>query len=248
MGARNLYKYLGIMLVLIISSFFVAKVPLQIDTWPISVIAILGFSAPVAIGAVAWLGRKYGWLLVAGLGLYALIFETLAVKTGLPYGEFSYSALLGPQLFGSTPLTVLVAWTPLVLGVLYVTQAYKPLARIGIATALLVASDVVLDPAAVHVGFWQWLVPGPFYGVPFINFAGWILSGVIAIAAVVLVSQRLAAKPLPSILGLNYMAILLFWSSVNLFAGQFIPFGLGMVLLVWSYTSYRQHTAQTRLK
>ena len=51
-----------------------------------------------------------------GLGLYALVVESLAVATGIPYGRFSYSEVLGPPLFGLAPPTVLLAWTPLILG------------------------------------------------------------------------------------------------------------------------------------
>ena len=50
------------------------------------------------------------------------MFESVAVATGVPYGRFSYSEVLGPPLFGLAPPTVLLAWTPLILGALALTR------------------------------------------------------------------------------------------------------------------------------
>ena len=40
----------------------------------------------------------------------------------------------------------------------------------------MVVCDLVLDPAAVRLGFWAWYDPGPYFGVPVINFLGCVLS------------------------------------------------------------------------
>ena len=233
MKRRIPYPLLGLGLFLVISAFFTANVPLKSEQWPISVLAIMGFTAPVVIGAVQWLGKKRGLALVAGLGLYALLFETVAIKTGVPYGRFSYGDLLGPHLFQAAPFTVLVAWTPLVLGVLTLNQAKRWWQRVLAYTVYLVLIDVVLDPAAVKLGFWQWVQPGPYYGVPFINFCGWILSGAIAFLLVELYLKYLGRRkvgPPPRLLGYNLVGILCFWSLVNLFASQFVPAAIGIVL------------------
>lgn len=37
----------------------------------------------------------------------------------------------------------------------------------------VVACDLALDPVAVVLGLWSWDSPGPYYGVPWLNFAGW---------------------------------------------------------------------------
>ena len=145
--------------------------------WWVSALAILLFSSPVIVGAVRWLGPRGGIGLLLALGLYALVVESVAVATGLPYGRFSYSQVLGPPLLGLAPPTVLLAWTPLILGALAMTR------RAWAAVALLVAVDLVLDPAAVRLGFWSWDEPGIYYGVPLINFFGWVLSGGIAVLA-----------------------------------------------------------------
>lgn len=225
------YWYICISLVLVISAFFVANVQLTASEWPISLVAILGFTAPVVVGAVQWLGRRRGLGVVAALGIYALIFETVAIKTGVPYGHFYYSGLLGPHVLGAAPLTVLVAWTPLVLGALALQRSLSPRKRVLLAIVLLVLTDVVLDPAAVHIGFWHWIHPGHYYGVPVINFIGWIISGTIAIVATSLYATRVKAPPMPQLLGYNLLGIIGFWSLVNLFAGQYVPALVGSLLI-----------------
>jgi putative membrane protein len=217
--------------VLAILGLFLARIPMQAELWYISVIAILLFGTPVIVFTVRWLGRRRGLLLIAALGIYALLFETIAIKTGLPYGSFGYSGLLGPKLFNAVPATVLIAWTPLVLGILALLQTIKPLWKQALlATLGLVVIDLVLDPGAVHIGFWSWVTPGIYYGVPLVNFIGWIISSGIAVSAIVYAKQRLHWPPIPPMLGWNLLAIVFLWTTVTLFALQFIPAVLGLVI------------------
>ena len=228
-------------IILAIPSLFLARIPMQADLWYISVIAILLFGAPVIVYTIRWLGARTGLLLIAALGIYALAFETIAIKTGLPYGNFAYTGLLGPKLFDTTPVTVLLAWTPLVLGVLAILQTIKPLWRQALyATIALVVIDMVFDPAAVHVGFWRWEEAGVYYGVPLVNFVGWIVSGGIAISAVIYAKHRWQWPAIPALLGWNLLAIVFLWTMVNLFAVQLIPAAIGTVicsLLYWKLST-----------
>jgi len=220
-----------VLLVLAILGLFLAVIPMQAELWYISVIAILLFGAPVVIYTVQWLGLYKGLALIGALGIYALLIETFAIQTGMPYGQFNYGGLLGPKLFDSVPVTVLLAWTPLVLGVLAVLPPVTPLwKRVIVATLSLVVVDMVLDPAAVHIGFWAWDVPGFYYGVPLGIFAGWVLSGGIAFTAISYLQHKFKWPPLPPMLGWNLLAIVFLWTMVNLFALQLIPAVLGLVV------------------
>ena len=225
------------------SAFFVANVPLRPELWGVSVAAIGLFALPVLFGTVQWLGRRRGWLIIAALGLYALAFETLAVTTGFPYGSFSYSDILGPKLLNIVPFPVFIAWTPLILGALALTQ---PLTRrrrsqAVIATLTLVAIDLVLDPAAVQLGFWGWDTPGMYYGVPLVNFGGWLLSGGIAIIATLVAMRRWKTPDMPRLLTLNLWYILTFWTAINLWSIQLIPVLIGCGLLVMTHRRLRHH-------
>lgn len=204
---------------LVIAGLGLSRAPLRPEVWWVSALAILLFSAPVVSGAIAWLGRWRGIVLLAGLGVYALLVESVAVATGVPYGRFGYSNVLGPPLFGLAPPTVLLAWTPLILGCVAVTR------RVWHAVLLLVAVDLVLDPAAVRLGFWAWDAPGVYYGVPLVNFLGWVLTGCIAVLAL-----RRLPRPVPPILARNLWLVLVFWSAVNAWTGQWLPALIGLVL------------------
>ncbi len=206
---------------LVIAGLGLSRAPLRPEVWWISALAILLFSAPVIGGAIAWLGRWHGILLLAAVGSYALVVESIAVATGVPYGRFGYSLVLGPPLFGLAPPTVLLAWTPLILGCVAATR------RAWLAVALLVAVDLVLDPAAVRLGFWSWDVPGLYYGVPLLNFCGWVVTGCIAVLAL-----RRLPRPVPRILARNLWLVLVFWSAVNAWSGQWIPAAVGLILVV----------------
>lgn len=178
--------------------------------------------------------------------MYALLFETIAIKTGLPYGNFDYGRLLGPHLFEAVPATVLVAWSPLVLGILPLLKKAPYITTVCVGTGLMVLADTVLDPAAVHIGFWAWQQPGPYYGVPFINFVGWIISGGIAMAAVEALRRKYDWRSPPAILKYNFMAIILFWVMVNLFSGQFVPVIVGGGLLMYAVKRHRSGTLKDR--
>jgi len=198
-------------------AWVLARAPLRPDLWWVSALAILLFSTPVLFGAVTWLGARRGGALLVGLGLYALGFESIAVATGLPYGRFSHSGVLGPPLLGLAPPTVLLAWTPLILGALAVTR------RSWQAVALLVVVDLVLDPAAVRLGFWSWEQPGVYHGVPLVNFLGWVVSGGIAVLAL-----RRLPRPLPGLFARNLWLVVVFWTAVNAWSGLWVPALVGI--------------------
>ena len=206
--------------VLVAAAWAVTRAPLSPDLWGVSTLAIVLFSLPVVLGTLAWLGRRRGAALLVGLGLYALVFESVAIATGVPYGRFGYTGVLGPRLFGLAPPTVLLAWTPLVLGALAVTR------RAWSAVALLVALDLVLDPAAVHLGFWRWDAPGRYYGVPAVNYLGWVLSGGLAVLAL-----RRLPRPVPGLLARNLWLVVVFWTAVNAWSGLLVPALVGLVLV-----------------
>ena len=54
-----------------------------------------------------------------------------------------------------------------------------------------VALDMFLDPIAVAVGYWVWLVPGElYYGIPLLNFVGWFVLMYLAPLAWILIARR----------------------------------------------------------
>ena len=204
--------------------FFVAKIPVKPELAAVSAAFVLVFAYPSYSAVVNKLGWKRGALGLALLGLYALVLETVAVKTGVPYGRFVYGPKIGALLFHAVPWTVPFSWTPLVLWARTLSGKRSVLAT----AALMLAADLALDPGAVAQGFWRYDAGGAYYGVPLSNFAGWILSGGVgAWLATRLLGPAEAGLPL----ALSGLLSLTFWTSVCLWMGLWIP-GFAGILLV----------------
>lgn len=155
-----------------------AGVAYQVATGvPVPVITVAA-----AAFVVACMFRVHGlWGTMAFLALVLAIpygSEFLGVLTGFPYGTYAYTGMAGPQLFGLVPVFILIAW----INISYMAIATTTVAfgrssywLAPIDGLIAVAWDVMVDPLAVHAGIWAWEPPGPFYGVPLSNFAGWFL-------------------------------------------------------------------------
>jgi len=39
--------------------------------------------------------------------------------------------------------------------------------------------------------YWQWEVPGPYYGMPWVNFAGWALTGIVLMSVLEVLDRRI---------------------------------------------------------
>lgn len=114
-------------------------------------------------------------LLLAGLLGWAS--EWIGVHTGFPFGRYHYTDALGLAIAGA-PLAMIPAW------ILLAGYARSIVSRMGVsnrmATAALgacwmTAVDLLIDPlAAGPLAYWTWSDPGLYYGIPAINFAGWL--------------------------------------------------------------------------
>ncbi len=148
----------------------------------VSISLIFLLALPSYIALVKWLGLLRGLLILIVFSLIPLIVEIFAIYSGFPYGIFSYSPTLGPKVLNLVPWTMPFAYLPILLGALSLSCSYagtKNSTRILAATALIVLSDLVIDPAAVRAGFWIWDQTGHYYGIPVSNFIGWGCTGLL---------------------------------------------------------------------
>lgn len=128
------------------------------------------------------IGYSKALSILSVLGLFALLLEYTSIHTGFPYGYFLYSNKLGFKLLDTVPWTVFLGWTPLVIGCVGLSERVSSSfwMRIFLSTFFLVLIDLVFDPVAVALGFWSWIHPGAYFGVPAVNFLGWVFSGFFA--------------------------------------------------------------------
>lgn len=112
------------------------------------------------------------------LFLFAFGVEVLGVGTGWVFGPYRYGDGLGFLVAGVPPV-IGWNWLVVVIGVHTVVRWVFPqiaaLLRVGLVGLVCVAFDWLMEPAAVHLGYWTWLGGS----VPLQNYLAW---GVIAMA------------------------------------------------------------------
>ncbi|MFL6071419.1 MAG: carotenoid biosynthesis protein [Actinomycetes bacterium] len=140
-----------------------------------------------------WRGFVIVGLVVPAIGWTV---ERFGSTSGIPFGDYSYTDVLGPDLFG-VPAVIPLAWAMMAYPA-HVAASTLVWRRwlIPVVTAWsLMAWDFFLDPMMVDLDAWRWStttpeVPG-IEGVPMVNFAGWLAVGlVIGVVMLVLPANR----------------------------------------------------------
>jgi len=110
-----------------------------------------------------------------------MLTETIGVKTGLLFGEYSYGTALGPQILG-VPVMIGINW--MLLSYLCVTLSFELLSgkknHILIAlfgAILMVLLDIFLEPFAIKYGLWSWAEGVP----PLFNYITWFIISFLVI-------------------------------------------------------------------
>ncbi len=212
-------------------------VPAALAMHPYLLIAAnLVMVSPLVAGLTPLIDRRaLGGLAV--LAAFTWGIELVGVLTGLPYGDFSYGLELGPMLFGLVPVGLPVFYFPILLNsyllvLLFLGGASLP-RRFGLTLGIVLVLDLVLDPGAVALGFWGWDDPGAYYGVPAINYLGWLLSGSVAIAVLQLSFDHEAVVERLDDCGFfldDLVSFLVLWGLINAYFGNWFPVGLSLSL------------------
>jgi putative membrane protein len=149
----------------------------------------IGFTLVFVLFAVLHCARCEGWprtgLFFATAAIVSYALEETGVRTGLIYGRYHYSDLLGPKL-GHVPVLIPLAWfmmiypswvtaRALLRGVN--TQSVTGITALALVAALVMTAwDTVMDPGMAAAGNWVWEQGGAYFGVPLGNYPGWLLT------------------------------------------------------------------------
>ncbi|SEL90453.1 bisanhydrobacterioruberin hydratase [Haloferax larsenii] len=202
--------------------------------------------SPLIVGVLPLVTRPAA-LGIGALTAYAYAIEYTGITTGWPYGWFEYGVELGPTVAG-VPIGLPVFFIPLVMNayllclLLLGDRARHTATRLGVVIATVLAMDVVLDPGAVALGFWEYYRLGPdallFYGVPLSNYAGWVVSATIAVVLLDWGFDRdalLARLDRTEFMLDDLVSFVILWGGINLWFGNVVPvlvaglFGIGLL-------------------
>jgi putative membrane protein len=176
--------------------------PFQAMTWT--------FGSLVLVHATYMVGWRRA-LTCLGLTLViSFLFEYAGVRTGLVFGRYQYTGVLSPLVLGTVPLAIpmayfMVLW-PSYLMANYLTRG-KPAGKhpgllsllyASLLTALVMSAwDLTMDPVMVgEVKAWVRDNGGPYFGIPFRNFFGWVLTTFTISTAYRLLERGIPLKPL----------------------------------------------------
>lgn len=89
--------------------------------------------------------------------LISFLVEVVGVQTSLIFGAYRYVAHLGWKVAG-VPLLIGLNWLILVyaVGNMLAPLFKSTLLKSLVGAALITALDIVMEPVAIHLGFWHW--------------------------------------------------------------------------------------------
>ena len=178
-----------------------------------------------------WHGAaRYGWHNILAYFVIGVVVtnvtENLSIVTGFPFGAYHHTAAMGPQIW-HVPLIVgpiftvagYLAWqlAGIVLGDVFDSPPGVAVARPLIAAFITTSWDLCVD--AIGGTFnrdWVWADGGPWFGVPWLNFFGWMLTMWIIFQLFALwLARREAPRPVAA-RSPYWMPVIVYWTLIAL--------------------------------
>lgn len=194
-----------------------------------------GGQTTVMLGAIAGLaflmqaiGRRPALITFAVAFILSLASELTGTSTGFPFGAYGYTDQLGYKIAGLVPFNIPTSWFYMLVASLAICGRLLTVRDDNaskwwwslVASLVLTAWDVSMDPAMVKTNHWHWLagdlshhaalwrvIGTPFFfGMPLTNWLGWLLTGVLVTRAMLAIvppsawARLVSPSPLPLVL------------------------------------------------
>jgi uncharacterized membrane protein len=204
--------------------------------WGVIAGVLLQVAAVLAV-LVAHLGGRAVARIVAVVVPLAWLVEFVGSTTGIPFGAYHYTAALAPHL-GGVPLVIPLAWLMMLPPAWAVAQQLTGGTNtwrfVLVAAAAFTAWDLFLDPQMVGWGYWVWEQPGGYFGIPWVNFLGWLLAS--ALITVAVRPPQLPFAPLFAVYVITWFlqsfGQLFFWGMPGPALVGFVAMGIFVVLSI----------------
>ena len=149
----------------------------------------IGFTLVFVLFAILHCAQCEGWprtgLFFATAAIVSYVLEETGVRTGLIFGPYHYSDMLGAKL-GHVPILIPLAWFMMIYpswvtarALLHGVNTHAPSGIVAlalVAAMVMTAWDTVMDPGMSAAGNWVWERGGSYFGVPLRNYFGWLLT------------------------------------------------------------------------
>jgi putative membrane protein len=100
-----------------------------------------------------------------------------------------------------------------------------------VSAVAFTAWDLFLDPQMVAWGYWEWSNPVGYFGIPWVNYGGWLLSAFLLGALVFLTGSPPPPMPVRPLLVIYTVTWLLQAIGLGLFWGMPGPAAVGFVAM-----------------
>jgi putative membrane protein len=135
-------------------------------------------------------GGKNAFTTIFAIWLLGYGVEILGVKSGFPFGEYSYSEVFGWNFFEVPPL-IGINWLIVIWGGHSIARTFlvHKNARWFVTAALAVGLDFLIEPVAIHFEFWYWESGAP----PTENYIAWFV--VASVMSLIFEKYPIVQKP-----------------------------------------------------
>lgn len=149
---------------------------------------LLLFSLTHAAYLLGW-RQTLAFFLITAVTSY--MFEEIGEHTGLIYGHYYYTDVLGPKL-DEVPILIPLAWFMMIYPSFIIanlisegkaiadnSSSISTIIKLSLLSAMVMTAwDLLIDPVLSGPDYraWIWINGGPYYGVPAHNYAGWVLT------------------------------------------------------------------------
>ncbi len=157
--------------------------------------AVYWGAGAMSLHALYSYGARYAFTYLGFTLFFAFIVEVIGIRTGWPFGQYSYDGSLGYQIL-DVPIVVPFAWVMISHPLLIASRRVAPRWVFLYGGFSLMAWDLFLEPQMVSAGRWTWVFSGPHVPyqkeIPLSNAFGWLLSGIalMAILHMILPKER----------------------------------------------------------
>lgn len=210
---------------------------------------VFAFFAAYLVSCSLQFGFRQSVLFAVSGYLIAWLSEVSSIHNGFPYGLYTYiEATRGRELwvagvpFMDSLSYVFLLYSSYSLVVLYIgkTEGRFDLRSSLLASFFFVYLDALIDPVALRGdrwflgGIYYYPNGGAYFGVPYSNFAGWLIVGFVMACAFQFINRKTAPScknPYRTMLGpALYYSVAIFNLAVAIYIREYNIAGMGVFL------------------